>query len=112
YLHVGPPGPKYAPRDLTDEEKARYPLSDYGYVKFEPYPAGERLVGRFWTQAQLDAVDNGCRTVTTMGQALADTYASDPGFYSGTFCAYCGKHFPVGAEGDFVWDGTFEKVGT
>lgn len=53
-----------------------------------------------------------CGTVTTMGQSLAETYARDPGFYSGTFCCGCRNHFPVGAEGEFIWDGTSEKVGT
>jgi hypothetical protein len=53
-----------------------------------------------------------CGTVTTMGQALAETYARDPEFYSGTFCCGCRAHFPVGADGQFVWDGTSEKVGT
>lgn len=53
-----------------------------------------------------------CGTVTTMGQALAETYARDPFFYSGTFCCGCGSHFPVGAEGEFAWDGSTEKVGT
>lgn len=53
-----------------------------------------------------------CGSVTTMGQSLAETYARDPQFYSGTFCVACGTHFPVGAEGDFVWEGTDEKVGT
>ncbi len=53
-----------------------------------------------------------CGTVTTMGQRLAETYARDPSFYSGTFCCGCGSHFPVGADGEFVWDGTNEKVGT
>lgn len=53
-----------------------------------------------------------CGVVTTMGQAIAETYARDPQFYSGTFCCGCGTHFPVGANGEFVWDGTDEKVGT
>ena len=53
-----------------------------------------------------------CGTVTTMGQTLAETYARNPKFYSGTFCCGCGTHFPVGPNGDFVWDGTNEKVGT
>ncbi len=53
-----------------------------------------------------------CGTVTKMGQTLAETYARDPGFYSGTFCCGCRSHFPVGAEGEFVWDGSDEKVGT
>lgn len=53
-----------------------------------------------------------CGVVTTMGLALAETYARNPAFYSGTFCAGCGSHFPVGADGQFVWDGTDEKVGS
>lgn len=52
-----------------------------------------------------------CGAITTMGLALAETYARDPGFYSGTYCCGCGTHFTFGAtDGDFVWDdGT--KVG-
>lgn len=53
-----------------------------------------------------------CGTRTTMGRALAETYARDPFFYSGTFCCGCGKHFPVGRDGEFVWDGGAVKVGT
>jgi hypothetical protein len=44
-----------------------------------------------------------CGAVTTMGRALGETYARDPFFYSGTFCATCGKHFPVGEDGEFTW---------
>lgn len=53
-----------------------------------------------------------CSTDTTMGQAIAETYARDPGFYSGTFCVECRGHFPIGKDGEFVWAGTTEKVGT
>lgn len=53
-----------------------------------------------------------CGVVTTMGQTLAETYARDPNFYSGTFCCGCRDHFPVGENGEFVWDGTDERVGT
>jgi len=49
-----------------------------------------------------------CGTVTTMVLALAETYARDPKFYSGTFCCGCGKHFPVA---EFTWVGTDEVVG-
>lgn len=51
----------------------------------------------------------GCGTVTTMGTALAETYARDPGFYGATFCCHCNRHLPVG---EFVWDGTDETVGS
>ena len=53
-----------------------------------------------------------CGTVTRMGQAIAETYAANPSFYGGTFCVSCKSHFPVGENGEFVWDGTEEKVGT
>lgn len=51
-----------------------------------------------------------CGSLTTMGLAIAETYARCPGFYSGTFCCKCRDHFPIGEDGEFVWeDGT--KVG-
>jgi hypothetical protein len=57
-----------------------------------------------------------CGAVTTMGLALAETYARQPNFYGATFCCQCRNHLPVGADGEFVWmDGsvtTDEKVGT
>lgn len=53
-----------------------------------------------------------CGTETTMGQAIAETYARDPKYYGATFCVMCRTHLPVGEHGEFVWldDGT--KVGT
>lgn len=53
-----------------------------------------------------------CGGTTTMGRALAETYARNPSFYGATFCVECGGHFPVGENGEFVWAGTSEKVGT
>lgn len=47
-----------------------------------------------------------CGTVTRMGQALAETYARKPDFYTGTFCIGCGTHFNlVDGEGNsaFLW---------
>jgi hypothetical protein len=116
YRHVGIPGPKNPLRDLTEEEKERH--KDVGYVKFEEYPPSESSVtGRFWTQAQLDRVGKGCGTVTTMNQAIAETYAREPSsYYGSTMCAACRDHLPVGADGEFTWmDGykdTDERVGT
>jgi len=110
YKHVGA-RPKFETRDLTPEEQERY--KDYGYVKFEGYPAdypfpGTSVRGRFWTKEQLES---GCCTVTTMGRKIAETYARDPEFYGATFCCGCGKHLPVGEMGEFEWlDGS--KVGT
>jgi hypothetical protein len=53
-----------------------------------------------------------CGGMTSMPQSIAETYARAPAFYGATFCARCGNYFPVGADGEFVWDGTSEKVGT
>jgi hypothetical protein len=47
--------------------------------------------------------DPACETVTTMGQALAQTYARDPAFYGATYCCGCQMHRPVGPQGEFTW---------
>lgn len=52
----------------------------------------------------------GCGQRTTMGIAIAETFARDPGFYSGgTFCCTCGVHLPLN---EFIWEGTTEQMGT
>jgi len=50
-----------------------------------------------------------CGALTTMAQSIAETYARDPGFYSGTFCVACRAHFPLA---EFHWDGTREVLGS
>ena len=50
-----------------------------------------------------------CGGLTTMAQSIAETYAREPNFYSGTFCVLCRKHLPLD---EFVWDGTQEMVGS
>lgn len=111
YVHVGPPGPQYPVRDLTAEEEQRF--GGNGYVKYEEYPEEHPSLGRFWTQEQLDAVGKGCGSVTTMGGAIAETYARNPTFYGATFCVRCSMHRPVGQHGEFIWDdGSGERVGT
>ena len=53
-----------------------------------------------------------CGGVTSMNLTIAETYARQPDFYGGTYCATCKDHFPVGADGEFVWTNTNDKVGT
>lgn len=79
-----------------------------GYVVLS---ADERAKG-FVRPVRQSYVHEKCGAVTRMGLALAETYAREPSFYSGTFCVGCRAHFPVGANGEFIWDGTQEKVGT
>lgn len=50
-----------------------------------------------------------CGTDTTMGVAIAETYAREPTFYDGTFCMKCRLHFPLS---EFVWADTTEVVGS
>lgn len=50
-----------------------------------------------------------CGHITTMNRAIAETYAREPHFYTGTFCSTCRNHFPVGADGEFHW---YEMNGT
>lgn len=87
---IGPDGMQKEYLVLPDEERAK------GFV---------RPVRRTYRHLT-------CGTTTTMGQAIAETYARDPHFYGGTFCVNCRGHFPVGEDGEFVWYGTDEKVGT
>lgn len=51
----------------------------------------------------------GCRAVTRMSLALAETYARKPHFYGATYCVGCAMHLPVA---EFDWDGTSEPVGS
>lgn len=55
-----------------------------------------------------------CGGVTTMGQSIAETYARDPKFYTGTFCCECGKHFPLFEDGipQFLWIDDSTAVGS
>jgi hypothetical protein len=50
-----------------------------------------------------------CGTATKMDISIAETYARNPKFYGATYCVHCQKHLPVG---EFVWEGTNEKVGS
>lgn len=50
-----------------------------------------------------------CGVLTRMARDLAETYARNPKFYSGTFCVECRGHFPLD---EFVWGGTEEQVGS
>lgn len=40
-------------------------------------------------------VHDKCGTLTSMGTALAETYARDPSYYGSTFCVHCKTHLPV-----------------
>lgn len=107
YVHVGKK-PAYPLLSLTEEQIERY--EKFNYVAYEKYPESEEtsVVGRFWTQKELDE-KKGCGSLTTMSLPLAETYARDPNFYGATYCCGCQKHLHVS---EFIWDGTNERVGS
>lgn len=99
---------------VTEDHREIKPESGQqkGYVVLSPAERAKGFVRPF-----RDAYRHlKCGAITTMGRDIAETYARDPGFYSGTFCTTCRGHFPVGADGEFTWyemdgrDGP--KVGT
>lgn len=92
---------------LCDEERRK------GFVR--PYRDSYKHVGAERQLVTDDGVDShrvragGCGTVTTMGRALSETYARDPGFYGATFCVGCSRHSPVA---EFVWTADGAQVGS
>lgn len=76
-----------------------------GYVVLT---AGERSKG-FVRPVRTTYTHLACGTDTIMGLSIAETYARDPKFYSGTFCVQCRTHLPLM---EFVWKGTQEQVGS
>jgi hypothetical protein len=90
---IRPDGQQEAYRVLSEEERAK------GFV---------RPVRRAYRHLA-------CGSETRMGLALCETYARDPGFYSGTFCSNCRKHFPLLNEqggANFVWIDDETPVGS
>lgn len=91
---------------VTDDHREILPSGQQkGYVVLN---AEERRKG-FVRPVRRTYKHRSCNSTTSMGIALAETYARDPTFYSGTFCCQCANHFPLD---QFVWDGTEEQLGT
>lgn len=86
---------------LSAEERSK------GFVR--PVRTKYIHVGVGGTEAKLR--DRGCGVETRMGQSIAETYARNPKFYSGTFCtgSKCKAHFPLD---EFIWSDTNERVGS
>lgn len=98
----------------TDPEEARNSGTDPKtgmQNKYAVLSDEERAKG-FVRPVRTSYVHEKCGTKTTMALPIAETYARDPQYYGGTYCAGCHDHFPVGPNGEFVWAGTEEKVGS
>lgn len=95
----------------TDGQPLQQSPNDVGQHKNYVVLCEEERKAGFVRPVRRTYVHEKCGTATTMGLALAETYARDPGFYGATFCATCNSHFPVGVDGEFRWeDGS--KVGS
>ncbi len=84
-----------------------------GYVVLSPEERAKGFVKplrRSYIHAYPSETDRqiGCGAETYMGLAIAETYARNPRFYSGTFCVGCRAHFPLN---QFIWDGGGELNG-
>lgn len=110
YVHVGrKPNYKGIHRWLDDKEKDDYIRKGKFYVAIMTVLTkedGSFLGGAYVTQQEFNAWKNdtltgGCGVATTMGQALAETYARDPKFYGATYCVGCHTHLPVN---EFRWE--------
>lgn len=94
----GPLPPNHTEIDLkTGQQKAYIVLTE-----------DERAKG-FVRPVRLEYTHLLCGTNTRMAQDIAETYARDPQFYSGTFCVHCRAHYRLD---QFVWKGTKEKLGS
>lgn len=71
----------------------------------------ERKAG-FVRPVRIAYIHNTCGALTTMSQAIAETYARDPHFYGSTYCVNCRMHRPVGEDGEFTWSDGSGKVGS
>ncbi len=105
------------PRKTLSDGTQIYPghreLKDNGQQKGYVVLAEEERAKGFVRPLRSKYIHLKCGTVTTVNsQTLIETMARDPYFYSGTFCCGCRAHFPIGEDGEFVWDGSSEKVGT
>lgn len=110
YRHVGK-----KLRGRLDEVTPPYESNGKIFPFIDHFDIGEgKEAGTYLTANEADSIRRtgfygGCGSVTTMGTALAETYARDPKFYGATMCVHCNKHLPVG---EFVWDGTDEVLGS
>lgn len=100
--------PKNAPPGAPTEETLPDGQKADHYVLCEE----DRAKGRV-RPVRISYIHEKCGTVTRMPLACAETYAVNPSYYGSTFCCGCGYYFPVGEDGEFIWDdGSGQKVGT
>lgn len=82
---------------------------DYGDRRedgqYERHPTTDE--GEFVQPIRDTYVHEDCGSSTTMGSALAESFARDPSQYGKTFCAECGDYYPLS---QFTWQGSGQPV--
>lgn len=97
------------PADDHWDKPAPKPLKeDKQHGAYWILPESERAKG-FVRPVRRSYIHTVCGGLTTMGQSIAETYARNPKYYGKTMCVHCGDHFPVGPDGEFVWDDSGPK---
>lgn len=91
---------------VTDSHRE---LKDNGQQKGYVVLSEEERAKGFVRPVRRSYTHKTCGTDTKMGDAIAETFAREPSFYSGTFCVQCKQHFPLN---QFVWSGTQDQVGS
>jgi hypothetical protein len=94
---------------VTDDHREIEPIT--GQQKAYVVLSGEERSKGFVRPVRHSYIHQKCGSKTTMGASIAETYAREPHFYSGTFCCNCRSHFNIGEDGEFVWEDG-QKVGT
>ena len=92
---------------VTPEHKEINPVTGMqkGYVVLCPEEIAQR---EFVKPVRFKYRHLKCRVITTISIELAETFACDPQFYSGTFCSFCRNHFPLN---EFIWMEDGENLG-
>ncbi|MEE9223052.1 MAG: hypothetical protein V3V40_06305 [Nitrosomonadaceae bacterium] len=91
---------------VTDDHRE---LKGNGQQKGYVVLTDEELEKGFVRPVRSSYIHTKCGGLTKMSRSIAETYARDPKFYSGSFCCQCHWHFPLD---EFIWDGTEELVGS
>lgn len=92
------------------EDRGHVELKQNGQQKDYVVLSPEERAKGFVRPVRRSYIHKVCGNDTRMSQAIAETYARDPYFYSGTFCCACSSHFPLQ---QFVWkDNPDQQVGS
>lgn len=88
------------PRPGYENASAPAPVKENGQHEAYYVLSEEERAKGFVRPVRRSYIHKECGCQTSMGLAIAETYARDPKYYGATFCCNCGQHYPVR---EFVW---------